>query len=46
MPKHKKFRVEMDMEDLTFTVGMLFNIMQQFKRVLREYGIKNGHKFI
>lgn len=45
-PKHKKFRAETNMEDPTFTVGMLFSTVQQFMKVVREYGIENGHNFI
>ena len=44
-PKYKQFRVETDMADLTFVVGMIFSTVQEFRKAVREYGIKNGHNF-
>ena len=33
------------MQNPIFTVGMLFTTVQEFRKVVREYGIKNGHNF-
>ena len=44
-PKYKQFRAETDMADPIFVVGMKFSTVQEFRKAVWEYGIKNGHNF-
>lgn len=45
-PKHKKFRAKIDMVNLMVVVGMIFSVVQYFRKVVKEYEIKNWQNFI
>lgn len=44
-PKYKEFRAKMDMEDHIIVIRMIFSVGQHFRKVVREYGIKNEQNF-
>lgn len=40
-PRYAKFHEEFDMKDPQFQIGMMFSSFNQFKEVVRNYGVKN-----
>lgn len=40
-PRYAKFHEEFDMKDPQFQIGMMFSNFNQFKEVVRNYGVKN-----
>lgn len=42
--KHKQFMFETNISNSTFAIGMLFAIINDFEKTIKEYGIKYHEK--